>query len=196
MIWREKRWLLIVLVTLLVANAAFFFAYRVRYEERISGLDTELEDARANLAAQEKRHRDAGDRIVSRETTVDDLRLVYDDHWATKDERLAALIVELQQLARRSGLEPPTRNYDVEESTSRETAISGAEALTVSFVVKGRYEEIRNLINLIELSRHFLIIDAITITRTSGDSEEISLTLAIRTVFKADESTLPEGAVI
>ena len=41
MIWREKRTLLFVLGAALLANAIFFFTYRVQYENRLRALDAD-----------------------------------------------------------------------------------------------------------------------------------------------------------
>ena len=49
MIWREHRVLLIALGALLLANAIFFFTYRVQYEARLSALDTRLTQAEDQL---------------------------------------------------------------------------------------------------------------------------------------------------
>lgn len=196
MIWREKKWMLITLVVLLLLNLAFFFAYRLRYEERIESLTAELDRVSMELREERMRNRLAVSKIASRGSTIEDLRRVYDEHWALKDQRLAALLVELQQLATRSGLYPAGRTYTLKETNARERAISGADSLTVAFSVRGSYDEVRNLVNLIELSRHFLIIDAITITDSDSTGKNLTLNLTIRTVFKADESELPEAAVI
>ena len=49
MIWREHRILLGVLGALLVANAIFFFTYRVQYETRLSAMDARLKEAEDDL---------------------------------------------------------------------------------------------------------------------------------------------------
>lgn len=188
MIWKERKWLLISLGVLLVLNMAFFITYRVRYEKRIEALNADLERSRIELLQAEARRDAAADFLASRDVTVRDLQMVYNEHWATQPQRLAPMIIELQQLARRSGLQPATRSYNWDQVGDRESAIIGARAMTVSFAVTGTYEEVRRLINLIELSSQFVIIDGISFNDSSTDDDALGLSLQIRTLFKSDDA--------
>ena len=95
------------------------------------------------------------------------------------------MIVELQTLATKSGLKPPARSYNWSEQASGET--TGAETLTVAFRVEGTYEQIRNLINLIEMSPHFIIIQQIDLVDTSDGGQKLGLSLSLKTLFRNDE---------
>ena len=194
MIWKERRWLLISLGVVLLLNVAFFITYRVRYENRIESLNRDLENAQAQLAKAEERQHEAAGFLASRDETVRDLQLVYDEQWGTQPQRLAPMIIELQQLARRSGLQPATRNYTWVQVDERTSAVLGARPMVVSFAVKGTYEEVRRLINLIELSPQFAIIDGISFNDSSGGNDDLTLNLQIRTLFKSDDALEIGGA--
>ncbi len=184
MIWQERKWLLIGLGVLLLINIVFFVTYRVRYENRIESLNDDLAVARENLKEATERSQETRKLLGSVDRTREDLDHVYNDWWSTRPERLAPMIVELQTLATKSGLKPPTRSYNWSEQESGQTA--GAETLTVAFRVEGTYEQIRNLINLIEMSPHFIIIQQIDLVDTSDDGQKLGLSLSLKTLFRND----------
>lgn len=184
MIWRERKWLLVGLGVLLVINIVFFVTYRVRYENRINALNNDLEVAREDLRETSDQRREAQQLLASVDRTRDDLARVYDHWWSTRPERLAPMIVELQTLARKSGLNPPGRSYNWSEQQTGQTA--GAEALSVAFRVEGTYEAIRNLINLIEMSPHFIIIEEIGLVDASDGGKKLGMSLRLKTLFRTD----------
>jgi hypothetical protein len=188
MIWKEKRVLLIVLALLLAANAAFFLTYRVQYQTRLDDLDGRLEQAEAQLLnARNLRLR--AERNVSSYATVEaNVKTVFEQHWSTRQERLTALIGEIKRLGEASGLIPSSYSFDQRttqatvglDRTRAETI--GASEVGMSFGVRGTYAQVRRLINLLELSRQFVIIDEVAL-RTSDD-QSLSLSLHIKTLFR------------
>ncbi|MGZ8798200.1 MAG: hypothetical protein ACXW2F_12710, partial [Thermoanaerobaculia bacterium] len=160
MIWREKRTLLIVLGVLLAANTIFFFTYRVQYQNRLEGLEQrrqlaeqQLTDARAARAAAERRY-------ASYQKIQSDVKMVYDEQWSTEAARLTALISEVKKLAVASQLVPPS--YSFSRADEKVKGVPGSRTVGIAFTVKGNYQQIRRLINLLELSRQFVIIDQIS----------------------------------
>jgi hypothetical protein len=186
MIWRENKWLLGALALLLLLNAIFFVTYRVRYENRLQALDEDLAAAQVTLRGHLDREEEAERMIASIERSRNDLQQVYEVWWSTQPERLAPLIVELQTLARKSGLNPPSRNYDYQEQRDRATSTVGARVMTVTFTVEGRYDQIRTLINLIELSPHFVIIEELALSDSSARGEVLRMNLRLKTLFQAE----------
>lgn len=184
MIWRERKWLLVGLGILLLVNIIFFVTYRVRYENRIEGLDKELAAVRQDLSEATERRQEVQQLLQSVDRTRQDLDLVYNDWWSTRPERLAPMIVELQTLAKKSGLTPPGRNYSWSEQQSERAA--GAETLSVGFKVEGTYEQIRNMINLIELSPHFIIIEEVSLVDASEGGKKLAMTLILKTLFRSN----------
>lgn len=186
MIWKERKWLLIGLGILLLINVIFFVTYRVRYENRIDSLSADLETAQGDLQAAIDRRREAQEILSSVDRTSDDLAQIYGDWWSTRPERLAPLIVELQTLARKSGLNPPSRNYSWAERDTIQNV--GAQSLTVSFRVEGTYKQIRTLINLIELSPHFVVIEQVSLADATGGGRNLGMTLSLKTLFRTEVS--------
>jgi hypothetical protein len=190
MIWREKRILLAVLGVVLVANTIFFFTYRVQYQSRLDALDARLETAALELAAPPNARIRAERTVASYRSSEADVMRVFNEHWSTQNERLTDLIIEVKRLAVASNLVPPTYSFDRGESRrviSGRRDTLGASEVGVAFVVNGTYAQVRRLINLLELSRQFVIID--TIGLNAGDQESLTLNLHIKTLFKDEASS-------
>lgn len=189
MIWREKRLLLIVLAVLLVANTAFFFTYRVQYQSRLDTLDE-------RLAAAERDRDKARRERVSAEATLGgykaverDVQRVFDEYWSTQSTRLTALIIEVKRLALASSMQPTSYSFQQTEAKVEDAARRtrrgeniGVTNVGVRFAVDGTYAQVRRLINLLELSDQFVIIDQIALAAREG--EKLTLSLHLSTLFR------------
>jgi Type II secretion system (T2SS), protein M subtype b len=186
MIWREKRVLLLVLAVLVLGNVVFFFTYRVQYQSRLNDLDTRLEQAEARLE-EVRRARASAERTLEGFRAVEkDVALVYDDYWSTEGRRLAEMIGEVKRLAVASSLVPTSYTFTRCEAAgggeAQKKSEVGAVEVGVQFVVTGTYEQVRRLINLLELSRQFVIIDQISLAAAEGD--QLTLNLHLKTLFR------------
>jgi hypothetical protein len=190
MIWREKRILLASLAVLLLANVVFFFTYRVQYQNRLDALDTRLEQAQLELERARNARTMTERTLQSYRQVEQDVVQVFDSHWATQSERLTPLISEVKRLAVASSLVPASYSFARSEGTTlasarRETRTSlGASEVGISFVVQGTYEQVRRLINLLELSEQFVIINSINLAQ-AGD-RTLTLNLQLKTLFRDD----------
>jgi len=190
MIWREKRVLLIILGALLLANTVFFFTYRVQYQSRLDDLDKRMEAVESDLAQAHRARLNAETTLQSYRTVEKDVAEIFAQNWSTERERLTAMITEVKRLAVASGLVPPTYTFAhtgvkraVTGSRARKGDV-GANEVAISFVVQGSYEQVRRLINLLELSRQFVIIQRIGLT--SSDDHTLTLNLGLKTLFRDD----------
>ncbi len=186
MIWREKRFLLIILGVLLAANTVFFFTYRVQYENRLRALDERLELAKKQLEAASRARVAAEQQLAAYRQTQRDVEQIFATRWATENERLTAVIDEVKQLARASQLEPPSYSFTRTATTGSGGTGSrkpvGATEVGISFTVEGTYQKVRRLINLLELSDQFVIIDQISLSATTGDT--LTMNLHVKTLFR------------
>jgi hypothetical protein len=206
MIWREKRILLFVLGLLLAANTIFFFTYRVQYQARLREMD-ERQTVAETALAQARATRVRGERQLAAYRQIEkDVARVYNEHWATQGERLTAMIGEVKRLAVASSLVPKAYSFRRSELTSEATAResrsasssgtarrmpeTGATEVGISFTVDGTYQQVRRLINLLELSRQFVIIDGISLSSREGNA--LSLQLQLKTLFR--DTSLPQQA--
>jgi len=186
MIWREKRVVLIVLGVLLLANGLFFFTYRVQYEARLEGLNTRLEDAQARLERARARRIAAEQELKSYDQVRSDLLTLYNSRWATQAERFTSLINDVKKLATESHLDQP-RVYSFsrsERADTKEAGGIGTSTVSITFTVRGTYQQLRQLINHLELSNQFVIIDSIHLGAGSGAGDALTLNLGLKTIFR------------
>lgn len=190
MIWREKRILLITLGVLLLANTIFFFTYRVQYVSRLEDLDARKEQTQAQLERARHARVTAEQQLAAYKKVQNDLQVLYNERWSTPVQRLTALIDEVKKLAAASHLEPPSYSFSNNETKS--SAASGARGsigtttVEIAFAVQGTYEQVRRLINLLELSDQFVIIDGISLATSGATANDKTLNLNIRlkTLFR------------
>ena len=60
----------------------------------------------------------------------------------------------------------------------------GTTMVSVSFTVQGTYEQIRRLINLLELSDQFVIIDGIGLAGGGSDTKNLTMNIRLKTLFR------------
>jgi hypothetical protein len=183
MIWREKRWLLIGLGVFFIANLLFFVTYRVRFQQRVDDLEVRREAVVSELAAARAERTSAEQDVKSFMQIVSTLDTVYNEWWGTPQERLVPLLNEMRELARRSELKPPSTSY---EQVQSQRDRSDAATLAISFSVRGTYEQVRRLINMIEYSDEFVIIEEIGLA-SGSDGSELMLNIRLKTLFRSDE---------
>jgi hypothetical protein len=197
MIWREKRILLIVLGLLLVANTVFFFTYRVQYKERLDALDFRLDQAKAQLQEARRARMATEAQVAAYRRIEQDVQKIFNERWATESERFTRLVTEVKRLAMAANLSPATMSYTRTEvkggraRTGARTTSTGATEVGVNFTVRGTYQQIRRLINMLELSEHFVIIDQIDLS--SSDGETLNMNLRIKTLFR--DTSVPAGTL-
>lgn len=199
MIWREKRLLLIVLGVLLAANTVFFFTYRVQYQNRLDALEADLRDSEASLTNARATRVRTERQLAGYRKVEQDVAKIYEELWSTEGARLTALIGEVKRLALASDLQPRTYGFDRADAkaparvgvspnaaaaaaATRRAKPLGAVEVGVSFGVQGTYQQSRRLINLLELSPQFVIIDRVDLGARDGNM--LSLNLHIKTLFK------------
>ncbi len=189
MIWREKRVLLIVLAVLLAANTIFFFTYRVQYENRLRELDKRLDQAKGQLEEARRTHIGAEQQLAGYRKVEKDLRQIYDVEWSTENQRLTRFIGEVMRLGNVSQLTP--RSYSFSGAAPKGTKVGGANAIEVgvAFPVEGTYQQIRRLINLLELSDQFVIIDQVSLSSGAGD--KLNMTIRVKTLFRDTAAARP-----
>lgn len=190
MIWAEKRTLLIILGLLLAANIAFFFTYRVQYQSRLDELDTRLEMSEKALQEARTARLTAERQLQAYRKTEQDVALVLNEHWSTQTRRFTPLIAEVKRLAIASSLVPAAYSFGHDEAkavpvpgTSRKDSL-GATEVSMSFTVRGTYQQVRRLINLLELSQQFVIIDSIHLD--AAQDQTLTLNLRLKTLFRDD----------
>jgi len=199
-IWLEKRALLIVLGVLLLANILFFLTYRVRYQQRLEDLDSRKVQAQAQLDQAIAHRNGIQAQLAAYARVRHDIQTVYDERWSTQKKRLSAIIIETERLAAASQLHPKGYSFtqDVQKDALLNASAGTATATVVhiAFNVQGTYQQVRRLINLIELSDEFMIIDQLSLaTAAEENSGVINLTIRIKTLFRDPKVESPQSAL-
>jgi len=186
MIWREKRILLGVIAFILAVNVVFFMTYRVRYQERVNELHRKLEAQKVSLEQARQSRMAVEKRIRGFEAIENDIKWVYSDLWSSLDQRMVSLITEINRLARLSQMVPRSIGYSRVEARAGSAERMSKEkgtVMSISFSVAGSYQQVRRLLNLIELSKQFVIIDSVTLSEASAADGKLQLTIGLKTVF-------------
>lgn len=184
MIWREKRIPLAILGVLLLANIVFFFTYRVQYQNRLQDLDVRLRASQDRLAQAQRMRETAQQQLDGYRKVQQDLQSLYNQRWSTQTARFTSLITEVKRLVVASQLVLPRSSAfsHTDAHTSKETGMIDTAVVGISFTVQGSYEQVRRLINLLELSDQFVIIDGISLA--SGNDKVLTLNLRLKTLFR------------
>ncbi len=189
MIWREKRVLLIILALVLAANTMFFFTYRVQYQSRLDTLDARLAQVESELDQARTARIRAEQTLQSYKKVENDVLEVFNEHWSTQQERFTQLFAEVMRLADASSMVPSS--YSFKRGEAKRISIGGprqnlgANEVAITFGVEGTYDQVRRLINLLELSRQFVIIERITLS--ASEAQNLSLSLQLKTIFRDDK---------
>lgn len=193
MIWREKRILLLLLAALLLGNIVFFLTYRVQYQTRLDEMDARLEQAEGQLTQTRQSRADAEAKLLGYKKVERDVQQVFDEHWSTRLRRLTLFIVEVKRLANASNAVPRTYSFsktDEAKSTVRSARGSdvaiGANEVQITFSVDASYDQIRRMINLLELSQQFVIIEGVSLS--SGGEDKLNLSLRLKTLFRDEDA--------
>ena len=186
-IWRQRLWVWLPALLFFLANLAAFTVYRLGYAGDVQSLERAYDERRQELARVEAdRARLEG---LIRQARLNHQRIVqlYDQRFATRRERLTPITNEVKKLARQAGLEPLSLSYPEEKIED-----FGLIKRSVSFGVEGDYQELRQFINLLELSDFFLTLEEVNLTG-GGEGPELRINLTLSTLFAAEPSEEEPG---
>jgi hypothetical protein len=198
MIWKEHRLLLGILIVLFAANVFFIFTYRVQYESRLQDAAQRLHDAEDGLAKARGTRVNAEQQLASYFKVQHELDKLYNERWSTQTERLTSLILEVKRLNAATKMEPAAYTFSEGGATSgssdnrQRPGSVGTSTVGITFTVQGDYQQVRRLINLLELSEQFVIIDSIELAGSAADPK-LTLNLRLKTLFR-DPTGTPAAA--
>jgi hypothetical protein len=199
MIWKENRLILGILGVLFAANVFFFFTYRVQYQSRLEEAAQRQTDAENDLAKARGTRVSYERQLASYFKVQHELDKLYNERWSTQTQRLTSLILEVKRLNAATKMEPATYTFTggemKEPTTGQERARPGSigtKTVSIVFTVQGDYQQVRRLINLLELSEQFVIIDSIQLAGSAADPK-LTLNLRLKTLFR-DPNGAPTAA--
>ena len=155
------------------------------YQSSLSGrvhLGSALIDSRTMDLQQLRRYRmDVLKSLARIEANRKDIEDFYESRLATERIRLTAVISEVKDLARRAGLEPGSISYPSEPVEKFDLSTR-----FMVFSVDGRYAQLRRLINFLELSDMFLVVNEISLSG-HGNGESLRISLRLSTTFRGEQ---------
>jgi hypothetical protein len=187
MIWRERRVLLIVLGLILAANVVFFLTYRVQYKSRLDAMDDRLAQVQSELDNAKQARASAEQSLQAYKRVEHDVQEVLDHHWSTQPKRFTLLVAEVKRLAAASNAgQPKSYSFSKGETSDNTPGFVvkniGAKEVGIGFTVDATYDQARRMINLLELSQQFIIIDQIALA--AGEQNRLTLNLHLKTLFR------------
>jgi hypothetical protein len=187
MIWREKRVWLFILGLALAADVFVFVTYRVQFNRRIEDVESRKVQAEDRLRQAHNARLTAEQTFARYRKVQADLDSLYDTRWATLNERFIPLVKEIKRLSVATQLMPRSITYnridEKETPASKTKAGIGTTVVSIAYSVSGNYQQVRRLINLLELSDQFVIIDSLSVA-TTGDPTLVTLNLRLKTLFR------------
>lgn len=142
---------------------------RNRLERRTEELDrTRAQRERAQAIVEQVRASEEG------------LADFYGRRLSSESEALTRVLAEIKDLCARAGIPPSSLSYERETLEGQDVS-----RRTVTFSVDGSYAQLRQLINFIELSDSFLILDRVALRGNDVEASPLRISLSLSTLFTA-----------
>ena len=174
----RNRWLLVALGAFLLANVVFFVTYRLRFQERLQALDETRQEAVRNLDSARRARVEVERQLAGYDDVRRNIDVIHNEHFSTSELRLPGIISEVRSMSSKAGLTLTSISYDVDQQKKEVDTVS----MRIAFSVVGSYDQIRRLVNMIELSDQFVIIDEISLTNNEQPNQ-LTLGIGLKTLF-------------
>jgi Tfp pilus assembly protein PilO len=190
-IWRQRIWIWLPALLFFLANAVAFSVYRFGYAGQVQSLESDMESVREQLKPLEQQRTVLERRLQRARAAETEVQRLYADRFSTRSERLTRIMKEVRTLARQAGLNPKSISYpqqDIEDY--------GLVKRSFVFQVGGTYAELRQFLNLLELTDSFLTLEAVTLSEEGGEEgPELQMNLTLSTLFARESGDGPIPAV-
>lgn len=183
-IWRRHLAFWVPALAFFLLNLAFFSAYRLVYAGRVEGLRGTLEEREERLESLREQSAELTALVATARGSRERLQSLYSDRFSTQRARFTAVTSEIRELARRAGLQPAAMSYPSEEVEEY-----GLVKRYFTFGVSGTYAELRQFINLLELTPSFVVLEQVTLS--GGEGAELDIRLNLSTLF-VEEDRVPD----
>lgn len=186
--WRRHYKLWLPAAVFLLVNLGFLAGYRLVLAEEAElgrGLlerrETELTELRGLREELEALWQGA-------KVTEEGLTSFYARRLATEERMLTTVIAKVKRLAGQAGLDPNVISYE-KDSLERQSLVQR----TLVFGVEGTYPQLRQLINFLELSKSFLILEEVSLRSADDAGGRLGIDLRISTLFAQGPIAEPTG---
>lgn len=184
---REKRIILVPLVTALVANGLLAGLVVFPLSQQVRSAEQQEDEAAAALRAAETEHATAEGTLERKQRAEEDLEHFYAHVLpASASDARRQTYVRLATLAREAGLRYLRRLEEVQ--VPRSTGTGPAPVLSrfaITMVLRGEYDSVRQFIRDVEVSEEFVSIDDVTLAEGNEPNSPLVLNLVLSTYFRA-----------
>lgn len=189
-IWRQRIWIWLPALLFFLANAVAFSVYRFGYAGQVQSLESDMESVREQLKPLEQQRTILERRLQRARAAETAVQHLYEDRFSTRSQRLTRIMSEVRTLARQAGLNPKSISYPLQDIEDY-----GLEKRSFVFSVGGTYAELRQFLNLLELTDSFLTLEAVTLSEESGDGgPDLQMNLTLSTLFARESGDTPGPA--
>lgn len=144
-----------------------------------------LERRAEQLAQLKAKRSNAEEAVFNVRTSSEGLKEFYGDRLAPESEALTRIIAEVKDLANRAGLPPSSISYSKEQLEGQSLIRRSLE-----FSVSGTYEQLRQLVNLLELSDSFLILEQVNLQGSNEGDPVLGISLSLSTLFTVGDAEI------
>ncbi len=177
--WRRYLWLWVLPLGFCVLNLLGIALYHSAFAGQVERLERRNQAATDTLE-QIKAEKQVVEDFLSRiEAHKEEVTGLHRDRFQSEEQRFTKAIREVKRLAQQAGLKPASLSYP---ATS--FADHGLVQRNINFSVQGTYDQLRNFINFLELSEHFLTLNSVSL----GGGEDardpsLRIQLVVSTIF-------------
>jgi Tfp pilus assembly protein PilO len=191
-IWRQRIWVWLPALLFFLANAVAFSVYRFGYAGQVQSLEADLQSVKEQrLTPLEQRRAVLERRLLRARNAETAVRQLYTDLFSTRSQRLTSATSEVKSLARKAGLNPKTISYPEQEIEDY-----GLVKRSFVFPVEGTYGELRQFLNMLELTDSFLTLEGVTLSEETRDQgPELHMSLTLSTLFASEAGDREVGVV-
>ncbi|HEV7667668.1 MAG TPA: type 4a pilus biogenesis protein PilO [Thermoanaerobaculia bacterium] len=183
-VWRERAWLWAPVLIFFVVNLIGFGIYRLGYANRVGALEERLAADRSDLAKLVDREREVAAGVERARASRAGIRQLYQDRFSTRKRRLTQIIAEVQELAKKAGLDPKELSYPEERIDD-----FGLVRRSFNFSVGGTYAALRRFFDLLETSQSFVTIEGVDLVAADdATGSELRIDVKLSTLFALDEN--------
>jgi len=183
--WRQGLKLWLPPVVVLALAAALLIAFFAKFADEAEVARTRLE-RRTQQLEQVRSQRLRAEAVLEQiQASEEGLADFYGRRLSSESEALTRIIAEIKDLCQRAGIPPTALNYERQTIEGQDLA-----RRTITFAVDGTYVQLRQLINLLELSDSFLILDQISLRGNDVEGSPLRISLRLSTLFTSGDPSV------
>lgn len=183
-VWRERVGVWVPVLIFFLANLVAFGVYQLGYANRVGALEERLAADRAGLQSLADREREVAAGVERARASRTGIRELYQERFSTRKRRLTQITAEVQELARKAGLDPQILSYPEERIDD-----FGLVHRAFNFSVGGTYAGLRRFFDLLETTASFVTVEGMDLSGVDdGSGSELRIELKLSTLFALDET--------